>query len=256
MMGPMDARPRAIFLLGPTASGKTALGVQLAAQFPLALISVDSALVYRGMDIGTAKPDAGALERTPHALIDIRDPEQGYSAAEFRSDALAAMDAAHDAGRIPLLLGGTGLYFRALEWGLSLLPRADPGVRQAIERDAAAQGWAALHAQLALRDPQAAARIHRNDPQRIQRALEVLVLTGRPMSAQQGGRCMRLPWRVLKLIVSAPDRGVLHERIARRFESMVASGLLDELARLRQRPGLRRYPQRRIQHRWAHRKRG
>jgi tRNA dimethylallyltransferase len=232
-----DRRPDAVFLMGPTASGKTALAVALARRFPLAVVSVDSALVYRGMDVGAAKPDAATRAEVPHALVDIRDPEQPYSAADFRRDALEAMDAARAAGRVPLLVGGTGLYFSALERGLSALPEADPAVRARLEAEAAAVGWAALHERLARLDPPAAARIHRNDPQRIQRALEVIELTGRPLSAQQGVARARLPWRILKLAL-LPDRALLHERIAARFEAMVDAGLLEEAARLRARPGL------------------
>jgi tRNA dimethylallyltransferase len=232
-----DRRPDAVFLMGPTASGKTALAVALARRFPLAVVSVDSALVYRGMDVGTAKPDAATRAEVPHALVDIREPEQPYSAADFRRDALAAMDAARAAGRVPLLVGGTGLYFSALERGLSELPQADPAVRARLVAEAAAVGWAALHERLARLDPLAAARIHRNDPQRIQRALEVIELTGRPLSAQQGGVRARLPWRILKLAL-LPERALLHQRIAARFEAMVDAGLLEEAARLRARPGL------------------
>lgn len=233
-----DRRPDAVFLMGPTASGKTALALALARRFPFAVVSVDSALVYRGLDIGSAKPDAATRAEVPHALVDIRDPEQGYSAAEFRRDALAAMDAALGQGRVPLLVGGTSLYFAALERGLSELPAADPALRARLEAEAAASGWGTLHERLARVDPVAAGRIHRNDPQRIQRALEVIELTGRPLSAQQRGPGPRLPWRVLKLVL-APPRGLLHERIAARFRVMAAGGLLDEVARLRARPGLR-----------------
>jgi tRNA dimethylallyltransferase len=238
-MAAADHRPDAIFLLGATATGKTALAIELAARFPLALISVDSAQVYRGMDIGSAKPDAATLARIPHALIDIREPAQGYSAAEFRVDALDAMQRAHACGRVPLLVGGTLLYFRALEWGLSALPRADPEVRARIEADARVHGWPALHARLAARDPLAAARIHRNDPQRIERALEVIELTGATLSGQQHGRGQRLPWRLLKLAAHAPDRANLHARIATRVQQMVVAGLLAEVERLRGMPGLR-----------------
>jgi tRNA dimethylallyltransferase len=232
-----ERRPDAVFLMGPTASGKTALAVELARRFPLALVSVDSALVYRGLDIGSAKPDPATRAAVPHALVDIRDPEQGYSAAEFRRDALAAMDAARAGRRIPLLVGGTGLYFAALERGLSELPDADPALRARLEAEAGQLGWTAMHQRLVALDPAAGARIHRNDPQRIQRALEVIELTGRPLSAQQRGPGPRLPWRILKLAL-LPERGLLHQRIAGRFESMVEAGLLDEVARLRQRPGL------------------
>lgn len=235
----MDRRPPAIFLMGPTASGKTALACALAERFPLALVSVDSALVYRGLDIGAAKPDAATLARHPHALVDIRDPAQAYSAAEFRQDALDAMGAITRAGRIPLLVGGTGLYFRALEHGLSALPDADPELRARLAGEAAREGWAALHARLAALDPQAAARIMPGDAQRIQRALEVIELTGRPLSAQQDGRCGRLPWRVLKLALVPADRAALHARIACRFDAMLDGGFPEEAHRLRADPGWR-----------------
>lgn len=235
----MDRRPPAIFLMGPTASGKTALACALAERFPLALVSVDSALVYRGLDIGAAKPDAATLARHPHALVDIRDPAQAYSAAEFRQDALDAMGAITRAGRIPLLVGGTGLYFRALEHGLSALPDADPELRARLAGEAAREGWAALHARLAALDPQAAARIMPGDAQRIQRALEVIELTGRPLSAQQDGLCGRLPWRVLKLALVPADRAALHARIARRFDAMLDGGFPEEAHRLRADPGWR-----------------
>jgi tRNA dimethylallyltransferase len=202
------------------------------------LVSVDSAQVYRGLDIGSAKPDAETRRRVPHALVDIREPEQSYSAAEFRRDALAAMAEASAAGRLPVLVGGTGLYFRALELGLSDLPDADPGTRATIEREARRLGWRAMHGRLASVDPAAAGRIHPNDPQRIQRALEVIALTGRPLSAQQGGRTRRLPYRVLKLVIAPRDRAVLRERIAQRFRAMLEAGLIDEVRTLRERPGL------------------
>jgi tRNA dimethylallyltransferase len=233
-----DARPDAILLMGPTASGKTALSLALARRFPLALVSVDSAQVYRGMDIGTAKPDAATRAAFPHALIDLRDPHQPYSAAEFRTDALAAMQSARAAGRVPLLVGGTGLYFRALERGLSALPEADPEVRSRLETEAARLGWPALHARLAARDPAAAARIHPNDPQRIGRALEVIELTGQPLSGQQHGGSGRPPWRLLKLAIWPEDRAELHRRIAIRFDAMLGAGLLEEVARLRADPRL------------------
>ncbi len=233
-----DRRPPALFLMGPTASGKTAFALELASRISCALVSVDSAQVYRGLDVGSAKPDAATQARFPHALIDIRDPEQPYSAAEFRRDALAAMADATAARRLPVLVGGTGLYFRALELGLSDLPDADPETRAQLERQAQRLGWRAMHGRLALADPDAALRIHPNDPQRIQRALEVIALTGRPLSAQQGTRAQRLPYRVLKLVVWPGDRAVLHERIAQRFRDMLEGGLVDEVRRLRARPGL------------------
>jgi len=228
----VDQRPPAIFLMGPTATGKTALACRLAERFPLQLISVDSALVYRGLDIGAAKPDASTLARHPHRLIDIREPSQAYSAAEFRTDALVAMREIGAAGAVPLLVGGTGLYFRALEQGLSTLPEGDPEVRALLAAEADRSGWAALHARLASADPVAAARIRPGDAQRIQRALEVITLTGRPLSDQLGALRERLPWRVLKLALVPSDRAPLHARIAERFDAMLAAGFLDEARRL------------------------
>lgn len=231
-----DQRARAIFLMGPTASGKTALACALAERFGVELISVDSALVYRGLDIGAAKPDAATLQRHPHRLIDIRDPEQAYSAADFRTDALAAMEDITRAGRVPLLVGGTGLYFRALEHGLSALPDADAPTRCRLAGEAREFGWAALHERLRGLDPAAAARIRPGDAQRIQRALEVIELSGRPLSAQQVGPRQRLRWRVLKLALVPIDRAPLHARIAHRFDRMLADGFLDEARRLRADP--------------------
>ena len=231
---PVDSRPLAIFLMGPTASGKTALACALSERFPLDLVSVDSALVYRGMDIGTAKPDPATLARHPHALVDIRDPGQPYSAADFRADALPVMQRISAQGRVPLLVGGTGLYFRALQQGLSDLPEADPATRARLAAEAQQLGWPALHARLAALDPAAAGRIGCNDVQRLQRALEVIELTGRPLSElQRGGTAARFPWRVLKLALLPTDRRVLHERIARRFDTMLAEGFLDEVRALR-----------------------
>lgn len=232
-----DTRPPAIFLMGPTASGKTALALELADSGRFGLISVDSALVYRGLDIGSAKPDAATLATYPHALIDIRDPEQAYSAAEFCRDARAAMDVIAASGRIPLLVGGTGLYFRALGRGLSDLPQADPALRAHIEAEAAERGWSAMHEELRRFDPLAAARIHPNDPQRIGRALEVIRLSGQSLSSLQGRAQVDLPYRLLKIAL-LPDRAVLHQRIAERFEHMLAAGFLDEVRALVQRPGL------------------
>jgi len=233
-----DPRPPAIFLMGPTASGKTALACALADAFPLQLISVDSALVYRGLNIGAAKPDAATLAKYPHGLIDIRDPAQPYSAAMFRDDALAAMQDITDAQRVPLLVGGTGLYFRALQQGLSPLPHADPELRARIAAEAQERGWPALHARLAQHDPIAAARIRMNDTQRIQRALEVIQLSGKPLSEQQGNARARFPYRVLKLALIPPDRQRLRERIAQRFDAMLQAGFLDEVRALRARGDL------------------
>lgn len=236
---PVDSRPLAIFLMGPTASGKTALACALSERFPLDLVSVDSALVYRGMDIGTAKPDPATLARHPHALVDIRDPGQPYSAADFCADALSAMRRIGAQGRVPLLVGGTGLYFRALQQGLSDLPEADPATRARLAAEAQQLGWPALHARLAALDPAAAGRIGCNDVQRLQRALEVIELTGRPLSElQRGETAARFPWRVLKLALLPTDRRVLHERIARRFDAMLAEGFLDEVRALRARGDL------------------
>ncbi|GGA15118.1 tRNA (adenosine(37)-N6)-dimethylallyltransferase MiaA [Dyella caseinilytica] len=236
---PVDRRPLAIFLMGPTASGKTALACALSERFPLGLISVDSALVYRGLDIGSAKPDAATLARYPHELIDIRDPAQPYSAADFSADAQVAMQRLRDIGKVPLLVGGTGLYFRALQRGLSSLPEADPETRAQLAEEAAAIGWDGMHRRLAELDPPAAERIKPNDVQRIQRALEVITLTGQPLSAQQqGGRGQPFPWRVLKLALLPQERAPLHARIAHRFEAMLQQGLLDEVRALRQRGDL------------------
>jgi len=231
---PIDQRPLAIFLMGPTASGKTALACELSDRFALDLVSVDSALVYRGMDIGTAKPDRTTLARYPHALIDIRDPAQPYSAADFCTDARSVMRQISERGRVPLLVGGTGLYFRALQQGLSDLPEADPTIRARLASEAQEMGWPALHARLARLDPAAAGRIAANDTQRLQRALEVFELTGRPLSELQGmGKPARFPWRVLKLALLPADRPRLHERIAQRFDAMLDEGFLDEVRALR-----------------------
>ena len=231
---PAHPLPPAIFLMGPTASGKTALAVSLVEQFPLEIISVDSALVYRGMDIGSAKPDAATLARAPHHLLDIRDPTEAYSAAAFCEDAQRLMADIVARGKVPLLVGGTMLYFRALLQGLDDLPRADPVVRQKLEQAAAARGWPALHAELALADPVTAARLAPNDSQRIGRALEILQLTGKPMSALLDRVQAALPYRVLQLALIPSDRAVLHQRIAARFDAMLAEGLLEEVKALRQ----------------------
>ena len=234
-----DQRPLAIFLMGPTASGKTALACELAQRFPLDLISVDSALVYRGLDIGAAKPDAATLAKYPHRLIDIRDPREAYSAAEFRADALREMEMIARAGRIPLLVGGTGLYFRALQSGLSDLPEADAALRAQLAEEGSRQGWSALHARLRQLDPAAAKKICPGDAQRIQRALEVIALTGKPLSAQQGGMPASFAYRVLKLALVPADRAALHARIASRMDAMIAQGFLDEVRALRAHGDLR-----------------
>ncbi len=229
--------PPAILLMGPTASGKTDLAAALVERLPCDIISVDSALVYRGMDIGTAKPDAALLARAPHRLIDILDPAETYSAARFRADALREMAEISAAGRIPLLVGGTGLYFRALRRGLSDLPPANPQLRARLEQEAAEQGWEALHQRLRMVDPAAAERIHPNDPQRLQRALEVYELTGRPLSEQQKGGGEALPYRVLALAL-APERELLHGRIRDRFHIMLERGLVAEVEGLYRRGDL------------------
>lgn len=233
--------PPAICLMGPTASGKTALAIELVRRFPVDIISVDSALVYRGMDIGTAKPDEQTLRQAPHALIDILEPEEAYSAARFRLDALAEMKKITGSGRIPLLTGGTMLYFKALTRGLAVLPSADAGVRKAIEEEASRSGWAALHTRLAELDAVAAGRIHPNDPQRISRALEVIELTGSKLSdLQQDQDQQPLDYRVTRLVVCPQPRARLHERIERRFAVMLKQGFMEEMKTLRNRPGLKR----------------
>lgn len=223
----------AIFLMGPTASGKTGAAVALAAALPVEIISVDSALVYRDMNIGTAKPDAQTLQQAPHHLINIIPPTQAYSAANFRQDALRLMADITARGRIPLLVGGTMLYFKALEQGMGDLPEADPSVREALDAEAAAIGWPAMHAKLASIDAVTAARLAPNDSQRIQRALEVFATSGRRLSdliAEQSQQV--LPYRVLKLALLLSERKALHERIALRFEQMLAAGLVDEVRAL------------------------
>ncbi|MEO7558106.1 MAG: tRNA (adenosine(37)-N6)-dimethylallyltransferase MiaA [Gammaproteobacteria bacterium] len=233
------SNPSAIFLMGPTASGKTDLAVELCAHLPCDIISVDSAMVYRGMDIGTAKPSQELRRRITHRLIDIRDPADTYSAAQFRLDALREMDEIRAHGRSPLLVGGTMLYFRALQRGLSVLPSADTALRARLDAQAQEIGWAALHERLAGIDPVAARRIHRNDPQRIQRALEVYELTSRTATelyAQNTAETWDKP--VLKLIVVPSDRAVLHDRIARRFSAMLEQGFLEEVEGLRRRGDL------------------
>lgn len=226
---PMSAMP-VVFLMGPTASGKTGLAVDLVERLGLEIVSVDSALVYRGMDIGTAKPDASVLARAPHRLIDLLDPAETYSAARFAADARREIENVHAAGRIPLLVGGTMLYFRALQQGLSRLPSADATLRQRLSREAAEAGWPAMHARLASVDPEAAHRIHPHDAQRIQRALEVVELTGDGPSARYAsGRESVLPWPVFKFALAGGSREQLRLRIAQRFEAMMAAGFLEEV---------------------------
>jgi tRNA dimethylallyltransferase len=228
-----------VCLMGPTASGKTEIALKLAKEFPLDLISVDSALVYRGMDIGTAKPDAATLQQVPHRLIDIRDPEESYSAGEFVRDACREIDASNERGRIPLLVGGTMMYFRALTEGIADLPEADAKVRAAIDAEAGASGWPALHAQLAEVDKIAAARINPNDSQRIQRALEVYRVSGKSLSEWQAGSASTgRADSFLKVAMVTESRSVLHDRIALRLQSMLQNGFVEEVETLKARPGL------------------
>ncbi|MCL2523346.1 MAG: tRNA (adenosine(37)-N6)-dimethylallyltransferase MiaA [Betaproteobacteria bacterium] len=227
--------PPAILLMGPTASGKTAVALALAERFPVELVSVDSAQVFRDMDIGTAKPDSATLARHPHRLIDLISPEESYSAARFRTDALAAMAEIAAAGKAPLLVGGTMLYFRALLHGLADLPQADAALRAEIDAEAAERGWPAIHARLAALDPLTAARLHPTDSQRLQRALEICLLSGQPMSELLAASARQAPpWDFLSLALLPGDRAALHARIARRFDAMLLAGLDDELHRLRQ----------------------
>jgi len=234
----------AICLMGPTASGKTALAIDLVQRFPMEIISVDSAQIYRDMDIGTGKPDAETLAIAPHRLIDFLDPAEAYSAARFCTDVRREMADIRAKGRIPLLVGGTMLYFKALRDGLATMPSADPEIRAKIEAQAAAEGWAAVHAELAKVDPVAAARIHPNDPQRLQRALEVYLVSGQSLTEwqqqakQQSGQMNEDDESLLFLGIQPSDRAVLHERIAQRFRSMVELGLTDEVAKLKARGDL------------------
>lgn len=243
------ASPTVICLMGPTAAGKTDLALHLAEHLPCELISVDSALVYRGMDIGTAKPDAATLARYPHHLVDILDPAEAYSAARFRVDAQALITDILDRGRIPLLVGGTMLYFKALAGGLAQMPSADPQVRQRIEAMAAAAGWEAVHGELAKVDPQAAQRIHPNDPQRIQRAYEVFLLTGVPLSEWHRRQALEnaessatgrpnMSYTTRYVAVAPRERHILHERIALRFQQMMEQGFLAEVEALHARGDL------------------
>lgn len=226
----------AICLMGPTAAGKTALAVLLARRFPVAVISVDSAMVYRGLDIGTGKPDAALQAEVPHALIDIRAPWESYSAGEFARDARAAIVAADRAGRLPLLVGGTHLYFRSLVSGIAPLPPADPVTRAGLDAEAKARGWPALHGDLVRIDPEAAARIGPADRQRIQRALEVFRLTGRPLSAHWGSPTPATDITFRRFALMPADRGRLHDLIEQRFDAMLAQGLVAEVAALRALP--------------------
>jgi tRNA dimethylallyltransferase len=245
-------KPLAILLMGPTAAGKTELAMRLFDQLPCDLISVDSVLVYRGMDIGSAKPDKATLQRYPHQLINIRDPAESYSVAEFRDDALRAIAASHAARRLPLLVGGTSMYYKALCQGIGAMPGADPVIRQRLETEAVELGWPALHVRLRALDPLAAEKIHPSNRQRIQRALEVIELSGRPLSSfwmeHTGGErgvldwdrpaSDSLPFRPLALAVNPGERKLLHQRIASRFTAMLAEGLVDEVRALQTRGDL------------------
>ncbi|UTF61618.1 tRNA (adenosine(37)-N6)-dimethylallyltransferase MiaA [Gilvimarinus sp. DA14] len=240
----LDTKPRVIFLLGPTASGKTNLACELYQQLPVDLISVDSTLVYRGMDIGTAKPSAAELARAPHRLLDIRDPAEPYSAADFVADAEREIADIHAAGRTPLLVGGTMLYFKALLDGLAPMPAADPAVRERIERDALEHGWPYIHAQLQKVDPQCAAEIHPNHSQRLSRALEVYLSSGETMTElrarqkREEGPAFSERFNVTQLAIAPRDRKILHRRIEQRFHAMVESGLVAEVEALYQRGDL------------------
>ncbi|HLP98988.1 MAG TPA: tRNA (adenosine(37)-N6)-dimethylallyltransferase MiaA [Sideroxyarcus sp.] len=237
----MSKLPPAIFLMGPTASGKTGVAVELVQRYPVELISVDSALVFRDMDIGTAKPDAATLTKAPHHLIDIISPTEAYSAAAFRKDALRLMADITARGKVPLLVGGTMLYYKALREGLSPLPQADAALREQLDAEIAEHGIERLHARLAEVDAATAARLHSTDTQRIQRAMEIFLVSGKPMSELiQQQEQEPLPYDVLPIALLPSDRAVLHQRIAVRFEQMLKDGLLDELKRLRQKYPLHR----------------
>jgi tRNA dimethylallyltransferase len=233
-------------LLGPTASGKSRLAMQIAAQFSgphrIEIVSIDSAQVYRGMDIGTAKPSPAERRAVPHHLIDLLDPTERYSAGRFREDAIRAVAEIHGRGGIPLFVGGTMLYYRALSEGLDELPAANPDIRAQIDLEASRRGWPALHAELAAADPATAARLNPGDAQRIQRALEVYRLTGKPISAFQNKSKVELPFELKAFSLAPDDRAELHRRIAERFDAMLKAGLVEELAALRKRfdlnPGL------------------
>ncbi|MFO7909200.1 MAG: tRNA (adenosine(37)-N6)-dimethylallyltransferase MiaA [Halomonas sp.] len=235
----IDERPLALFLMGPTAAGKTEAAMALHDQCGCELISVDSAMVYRGLDIGSAKPSPEELRRAPHRLIDIRDPADTYSAADFRTDALQEMRQISASGKVPLLVGGTMLYFKHLLEGVGNLPSSSPEVRAELEQVLANDGLAALHARLMQVDPIAGQRIHPNDPQRTLRALEVYLLAGRPMSELWDEQMVTpFPWRVVTLVLAPEERSFLHQRIALRFRQMLAEGLIDEVSALRKRNDL------------------
>jgi len=235
----MPRQPRAVFLLGPTASGKTAVSLALARRFAMEIVSVDSALVYRGMDIGTAKPDAATRGSVPHHLVDLVEPTESYSAGRFRADALRIAAEVASRGRVPLFVGGTMLYERALMRGLAVLPAADPAIRAQIDAQAREGGWPALHAELAAVDPETAARLDPADAQRIQRALEVYRVSGRTLAMHIAGTArQRPPFAALTLVLEPSARAGLHQRIAQRFRAMLDAGLVDEVVGLRARHAL------------------
>ncbi|MGP1832298.1 tRNA (adenosine(37)-N6)-dimethylallyltransferase MiaA [Shewanella frigidimarina] len=231
-------KPKVIFLMGPTASGKTALAIDMATQYNCEIISVDSALIYRDMNIGSAKPSAEELEMAPHKLIDILDPSESYSAADFRRDALLAIEDIISRGKTPLLVGGTMMYFKALLEGLSPLPSADEAIRQQILAQAQTEGWEALHQELCNIDPVAGERIHPNDPQRLSRALEVYRISGKTMTELTQTKSAVLPYDVVQFAIAPNDRKVLHELIAKRFNIMLEQGFIEEVARLKARDDL------------------
>jgi tRNA dimethylallyltransferase len=228
----MHAQKPIVCLMGPTASGKTQLAVELTRHFPFEIISVDSAMVYRGMDIGTAKPDAEILKIAPHRLIDFRDPADAYSAAQFKQDALREIENIFSQNKIPLLVGGTMLYFRALQQGIADMPAANPELREQLNREGERDGWLAMHTRLAEVDPEAAQRIHPNDTQRIQRALEVYLLTGKNLTLWQQQQQDTHSYHFVNLAIAPEDRAILHARIAKRFQEMLATGLIDEVKKL------------------------
>ena len=231
-----NTQPPAIFLLGPTASGKSDLAMKLTSHLPVELVSVDSALVYRDMNIGTAKPDAEILRQYPHHLVDIRNPDEVYSAADFRSEVLTLMSAISERGNIPLLVGGTMLYFKVLIEGIASMPAADSAIREKIVREAETGGWQKVHQRLAEVDPESAARIHPNDPQRLQRALEIWELTGESMTQlhKKQQNLVSLPFSVCQLAIIPSDRADLHRIIAARFEQMIKDGFVEEVEHLRE----------------------
>lgn len=231
-------KPKIPCLMGPTAAGKTDVAIALAASGPFDIISVDSAMIYRGMDIGSAKPDAETLKKAPHRLIDILEPEDSYSAADFVRDAKREIQASLANQRVPLLVGGTMLYFKALQQGLSVLPGANAAVRQEILQEAEKNGWGFMHEKLQKIDPESAEKIHPNDPQRLQRALEIYALTGKTRTALWQEKVADSDFDFINMAIYPDDRNVLHERIAKRFQQMLDQGFLAEVKTLMQRPGL------------------